>query len=331
MKRNIILILLAVLCLTSLAQKNSTLYWFGYVKSEYEHSFAEEKDNSGEFDVLLSGLGLVADINDFSQAYIFVYGNYPGVNGVDSTSVVVRDYIGVLDVEARFKPIENLQLTLGQFVTPFAQEHYKSSSKIDFIKRGYVVANSPSYRDIGVYIKYKIPIVTAYASLTNGSGMNTFDGNKYKNFSVWAEVKPIEGLKVMGGTSIGKDNASDSLAEDQRFYSAGLSFSYGHLGLTSEMSIKDYRDQTSDALYAYGYYDIPISSDILHWITPGFRYDYLDPPLDLDKTDRYTFGLAFHFDESKWLSMLRINYEMIDGESTNPPDNLIVELQMRFD
>ena len=333
MKRLFLLALILILCFSSFAQKNSSLYWFGYLQSAYKYSIQEDVDNSGQFDVLLSCLGLVADINEYSQVFIFVYGNYPAISAVgDSNEVSARDYIGVLDAQIRFKPIKNLQLTAGQFITPFAKEHFKSSSKIDFIGRGLVVANSPSYRDIGTNLKYSNSFATIYGGVTNGSGMNTFDSNKYKNFSAWAELKPFVGLSVMGGTSIGKDNnAVDSLAENQNYYSGGFLYSIGNLDLAAEASVKNYLDANTKALYAYGCYDIPIKSDLLHWITPAFRYDFLDPPRSDDRLDRYTFGLSLSFDENKWLSMFRINYEMIEAEYDNSPDNLVVEFQMRFD
>ncbi len=331
MKR-MFLIGLIGMCFTLSAQKNSTLNWFGYIQSAYKYDIVEEGDNSGQFDLLLTCLGLQADINKYSQVFLFIYGDYPAVSGVaDSNEFSMREYFGVLDAEVRFKPVKNLQLTFGQFITPFAQEHFKSSSKTEFISRGFVVANSPSYRDLGANISYKNSMATIYGSVTNGSGMNTFDNNKFKNFSAWAEVKPFEGFAVMGGAHLGKDNLANDLAQDVKYYSGGLSYTKGGLALASEASIKDYLDESTTALYAYGLYDIPVETELLKWVTPAVRFDMLDAPGEDNRRDRVTFGVSLGFDKNKWLSMLRVNYELVELQNGSAPDNLVVLFQMRFD
>ncbi len=328
MKRVYLLILCAFIASSIYAQKNASLNWLGYIRTTYDYSIVEDEDNSNEFDLLLATLGFMADINEYSQVFVFTYANYPANSGSSS-----RDYFGILDAEIRFKPMKNLKLTMGQFVTPFASENLQSSSKIDFTNRGFVVANSPAYRDIGAHLNYKNDILSITGGVTNGSGMNTFDRNNHKNIVARADVRPFAGMRIAGGASIGKDNAPvDSMANNQKFYCGNISYTIGNLYTTVEGSVKDYLDETTNALYAYARYDIPIEMKLLHWVTPGFRYDFIDH-LDSDnRTDRYTFGLSLNFDESKWLSMFRINYELVTSEGeSDPADNLIVEFQMRFD
>ena len=340
MKKALIIAVLIVSIAASslLAQKNASLTWFGYLRSGYEYTIDDGEDNTGQFDVLLATLGFVADINDYSQVFVFTYFDASALTGIEEDSLgslmtSCTNVASILDAQLWFKPIDHLQLTVGQFVTPFGTENLQSSSKIDFISRGYVVQNSPAYRDIGAYLTYSRDVFNLYGGVVNGSGMNVADANNHKNIVARAEVRPVEGLFVSGATSICKDN--NPIEEDalnQNFYSANLSYKLKGLYVTTETSIQDYDGDMTNALYAYARYDIPVDTKLLHYITPGFRYDFIDPPGDGNKKDRMTFGLTFGFDEKKWLSHFRVNYEMVTGEGdVDQPDNLIAEFQMRFD
>ncbi len=339
MKKSLLItiIIVSIAASSLIAQKNATINWFGYLRSGYRYTIEDEGDNSGQFDMLLSTLGFVADINEYSQVFVFAYFDAAALTGVESDTlgslmVDSRNVAAILDAEIRFKPIDHLQLTVGQFVTPFGTENLQSASKTDFIGRGYVVRNSPAYRDIGAYLKYNHEKFTLYGGVVNGSGMNVVDANNHKNIVARAEARPIEGLFFSGAASMGKDNNPvEDDALPRNFYSANLSYKLKGLYVTAETSIQDYDGDMTSALYAYAQYDIPVDTKLLHYVTPGFRYDYLDPPADGDKIDRMTFGLTFGFDETKWLSHFRVNYEMVTGEGNDEPDNLVAEFQMRFD
>lgn len=322
------------LILTSLlfAQKSSTVNWFGYVRTDYALTINENDDDYNRFNLLFAILGCKADINEYSSLFFLAYFDYPSAYDFDSMEVKSREVAGILDAQIWFMPIENLKLVAGQFVTPFATENLQSAAKTDFINRGYIVANSPSYRDVGAYLDYNTKLFRLYAGAVNGSGMNVIDNNNYKNILLRSEAFPITGLKLACATSIGKDDQENDEAESENYYSANISYKTKGLYITTEGSYKDYMDTETTTLYAYTQYDIPIGKKLLHNVIPAFRYDFLDPPGDNDRQDRYTFGLGLSFDKNKWLSLFRINYEFVTSESdTDPPDNLIVELQMRFE
>lgn len=319
------------------AQKNSELNWFGYLRSAYKYSIVEEGDNSNSFEMMLSTFGLVANINEYSQVFMFAYFDASALTsaseGTGGLMTNSSKFAGILDAEMRFKPIKNFQLTMGQFVTPFATEHLLSASKIDFVNRGYVVQNSPAYRDVGAYLKYSHSIFTLYGGIVNGSGMNQRDSNNHKNLVARGEIRPIDGLFISGAASIGKDNnpiGDDAL--DRNFYTGNISYKVKSFFATAEASIQDYNGDNTTAMFAHAFYDIPLECKVVRLLTPAFRYDFIDPPGDDDKTDRMTFGLTLNFDKIKWLSHFRVNYEMIVSEGAiDPPDNIIAEFQMRFD
>jgi len=332
--RSKIIIITALILIFStgvFAQKRSTANWFGYVRTAYQYNLLDEGDNTGQFKLIVTTLGLVADINDYSSLYIFSFFDYPGVFNPEIPSSA-RKYAGILDAQVWFKPVKGLRLVMGQFVMPFATENLQSASKVDFINWGYVISNSPAYRDIGAYADYKHELFRLYMGVSNGSGMNVVDNNNNKRIIARGELTPSDGLKIAGGTSIGKDDQIDSLAESQSFYSANLSYKTSGLFVTAEGSYQEYRDDRTTAFYAYALYDIAIGGKLLHFITPAFRYDFLDIPGDDNRKDRYTMGLGFSFAEDKWLSLFRLNYELITSQTdTDPADNITLEFQMRFD
>ncbi len=333
----IIVLLLAVSAVTLFAQKNTTVNWFGYIRSAYTYSIVDEADNTNEFNMLLTTLGLMANINEYSQVFMFAYFDASALTsaseGTGGLMTNSSKFASILDAEMRFKPVKGLQLTMGQFVTPFATEHLLSASKIDFVNRGYVVQNSPAYRDVGAYLKYSHDYFTVYGGVVNGSGMNQRDANNHKNLVARVEVKPIDGLFISGATSIGKDNNPiDSDAFDRNFYAGNISYKIKSFFVTAEASIQDYDGDNTTAMFAHAFYDVPVDCKIVKLVTPAFRYDFIDPPDESDKTDRMTFGLTLNFDKIKWLSHFRLNYEMISSEGAiDPPDNIIAEFQMRFD
>ena len=336
-KLMVIVIIVALVAGGLFAQKNADLNWFGYIRSAYSYSIVDEGDNTNEFKVLLTTLGLMANINDYSQVFMFAYFDASALTGASEASGGLMTnsskFASILDAEIRFKPVKGLQLTMGQFVTPFATEHLQSASKIDFVNRGYVVQNSPAYRDVGAYLKYTHDIFKLYGGLVNGSGMNQRDANNHKNIIARAEVKPFDGLFISGATSIGKDNNPiDDDALDRNFYAANVSYKIKGFFATAEASIQDYDGDNITAMFAHVFYDFPVDCKVVQTVTPAFRYDFIDPPADNDKIDRMTFGLTLNFDKIKWLSHFRVNYEIINSESSfDPPDNLIAEFQMRFD
>jgi len=336
MKKTILIVIITSMIISSIimAQSKPTLHWFGYVRSNYKYTINEDSADNNQFDVLVTLLGLKAQINKYSSVFIDFYFNYNSVNSLEGLVPSYTDMCGVLDASVSLEPIDGLSLTMGQFVTPYSSENLKSASKIDFINRGYTVRISPAYRDIGAYAKYRSNLFSLYAGVVNGSGMNTGDNNNDKNLVARAEVRPIDGLGISAATSVGKDNhsASDDI-ENQNYYTGGISYKISDVEFAAEYSLQDYMDNSNVAMYAYGLYDFKLDNKFIKHIIPAVRYDFHDPDGDDNKEDRITAGLGISFHENKWLSLLRINYEIVTSESDQlePADNLIIELQMRFE
>ncbi len=329
----IVVMLLLLFATCVFAQKRSELNWFGYVRSGFEYKIAkeEDQDNQNQFKLILATLGCKADINEYSSLFFFTFFNY---------NCYGAPYIaGLLDAQIWFTPVKNLKFVIGQFVTPYATENLQSSSKIDFINRSYVAFNSPPYRDIGAYVSYTSEYSKIYAGAINGAGMNCPDNNKYKNLILREELFTNKGFKFAFAIAIGKDNEPNEHAEDMKFYSPSLSYTWRNIYITAEGSYLDSYDDCY-AFYTYASYDIPIESKLLHYIIPAFRYDFFNETDDAEDLDRYTFGLTFGFDKNKWLSHFRLNYEIINtrqnreiiiGEVIKYPDVFTAEFQMRFD
>ncbi len=326
----------AMLCLfllpvTAFAQKKATVNWFGYVRAAYQLNIPAEGDMTGQFKLLPTLIGLTANINEYSSIFLDGYFNQQMLFHLDTTGSEYRYVFGLLDAQVNLKPLKNLTLSFGQFVTPFSTENLLSASKTDFINRGYVAAYSVPYRDIGAYLNYRTEQVDLYAGVVNGSGMNKPDNNDYKNIILRADGNPIGGLRIAASASIGYDDLPDTIAKKQNCFDASISYRYKGLYVIGEGSYKDYITTETKTLYGYVLYDIPIDAKMLHYITPAFRYDFLDFTGEKNRTDRFTFGIGLSFDRDKWLSLFRINYELTKCETGDPADAVIVEMQMRFD
>lgn len=326
----------AMLCLSLLpvsifAQKKATVNWFGYIRSAYQLNIPAEGDMTGQFKLFPTLIGLTANINEYSSIFLDGYFNQQMLFHVDTSETEYRYVFALLDAQVNFKPLKNLTLSAGQFVTPFSTENLLSASKTDFINRGYVAAYSVPYRDIGAFINYRSERLDLYATVANGSGINKADNNDYKNIILRADGNPIGGLRIAASASIGYDDLPDALAEKQNCYDASISYRYKGLYLIGEGSYSDYMNRETTTFYGYVLYDIPINAKMLHYITPAFRYDFLDFTGEKNRTDRFTFGIGLNFDKDKWLSLFRLNYELIKSETGDPADALIFEMQMRFE
>lgn len=342
MKKCAIFILLAT-CACLFSTQKSDISWFGYVRSGYQVNIVENAEDYGAFRNFLTVLGMTAKINDHSLIFLDGYFNYPGVSsithynydGETSGEYIVEEYgeyFGLLDAEMRLSPLKNIRVGVGQYVTFFGIENLSSSSKIDFINRGYIVRNCPPYRDLGAYVSYKNDFFGLTASVQNGAGMNVSDKNKYKNIILRGETTPLKNLTFAGSASLGKDNNPNLSATDMAYYAGGISYKTAGFQTLIEGSYKDYFAQGTTAFSGYGLYEIKTKKKLLKSIIPAVRYDFLDAPGDDNRLDRYTLGLSFAFDDVKWLSMFRINYEICKSQTTtDPPDALILELQMRFE
>ena len=120
----------------------------------------------------------------------------------------------VCDLYFRYKPLNQLNIQLGQYKLPFSLENeLYGPTKFEFIEYSYLttylVRNDKKYdgisatgRDMGVQLYGSFLARDGYSILNynigvfNGAGINAKDNNSSKDFIARLIVKPIKGLSI---------------------------------------------------------------------------------------------------------------------------------------
>ncbi|MDR0815476.1 MAG: OprO/OprP family phosphate-selective porin, partial [Bacteroidales bacterium] len=119
----------------------------------------------------------------------------------------------VLDAIVKWKISPSLNLQAGQFHTPFSLENPYAPQKLESIEYSLVVSHLSGYsdevsgvsstgRDIGIQLaggfiqRDGYTLIDYAVGLFNGSGINTTDNNKSKDFSGIVSVHPVKPLTL---------------------------------------------------------------------------------------------------------------------------------------
>jgi hypothetical protein len=245
--------------------------------------------------------------------------------------------IRMLDAFVNFKPIKNLDITLGQMKVPFSTDNFlRSAHNIAFANRSFISKRvSGDLRDIGGMISYdfkqNVPI-KLYLGAFNGYGINRPTRNELKNVAVRIESEILNNLDFSacyyGGEIV------DVKVE---MFNFGLDWEYKGFVLDGEFAMrKSEVDTTKYDIYSYFVYALkhfPVDNFIFTYITPGVRYDSYDKDLFYNKeiTSRLTAGLTFTLTKLNE-AHIRMDYEnyFFSGLSDQKLDKFTVEFMARF-
>ncbi|MGK9475613.1 porin [Melioribacter sp. OK-6-Me] len=340
MKNKIILFLFIAVTIAAQNKSESSMKFFGYVRSWYETDFSE---NHGEFKVKMARFGFKGDVNQYTGYRLLVdfarlgklkttYTNIDGKSVVSSVSASFSDVL--LDAQAILKPTKNFTLSLGQYKVPFSTDNLKSAADIEFVNRPLLTSVAPGLRDVGVMAEYKfssnVPLMLS-AGLFNGSGQNKSETDNTANYSIRAVTEIIDGVELSANYYGGRlDN------EDVNIFDLGAAFEYNNFTLNGEFGqrntdLSSY-SITSNAFFVYGVYSIKLDNSILSYIMPAIRYEYYEPnnSIDSNEIEKITGGISFHFAKINF-AQLRINYEIYNyKDGRDNPNILFIELQTRF-
>lgn len=312
----------------------------GYVRAWHQTDFSK---NQGQFLVKQARLGISGNVNEFASYKFLV--DFTRLGKLSSTSTIVdseKVINGVsanfsdilLDATATITPIENFDLTAGQFKVPFSTDNLRADQNADFANRPLSTNVSPAMRDLGFMLGYKIKgdiSAEILAGAFNGSGFNKTENDKSTDIGVRAVVSPVKDLNVSGNYYSGQ-----SAGNDLNYFNFGLDFKYDQFFIDGEFTNKNTNTLASDikgnAYFVYALYRIQIAETFLTEITPAIRYEIHDPNTSLadNEINRLTFGASFEFAKINF-ARFRINYELFDyKDGRDNPDALILELQTRF-
>ncbi len=201
----------------------------GYIQADYDNYFFDEDKNGNTLNKPNSFY--------FKRARIGVMGSIP----YDVSYYVMAEFSPVatgspylLDAFITYAPLgKYAKFTIGQFKGPVGLELNTPCHALHTIRRSTVVNNlATPFRDMGFmvfgssdslfgikdFFKYNIAIL-------NGSGMNHWDDNKYKDIAARLVISPWEWLSVGGSYRTGKQDVkkTDQIQKTRTRYGADIS------------------------------------------------------------------------------------------------------------
>lgn len=337
-------VLLIVLILSGLSiaqdKKDYSPKFNGYVRAWHQTDFAT---NQGQYLIKQIRIGVSGSVNEYA-GYRFLV-DFAGLGKLTTTSTTAgganvltnatANFSEVLrDAAAIFTPVKNLTITAGQFKVPFSTDNLRSSTTIAFANRPLLTNVSPSIRDIGVMVNYKITgDVTAdfSAGSFNGSGYNKTENDRSMDYSLRAVVSPAKNLNLSGNYYGGQ-----ALGADLNYFNFGADYKFNSLFVAAEFGNKNTKTPVTDlsgtSIFGYATYNIPLEGGFLKELIPAFRFEQFDPNTSADNNEVcvMTFGLTFEFAKITF-AHFRINYEKYDYKDGRVnPDKLIFEIQTKF-
>ena len=214
----------------------------------------------------------------------------------------------VLDANINWKIRPNLALMAGQYKIPFSLENPYNPNALEMIENSLVITNLVNYsdvsglsangRDVGLSLNGSFlqrdgfSLINYYFGVFNGSGINTTDNNKAKDFSGILSINPIKQLTLGLSHYNGKTGASDNMFQRVR-NGFGVKYDDNRLLVRSEYITGKTWDGmkylNSEGAYAVGAYYVAPKIQVLA------RYDYFKRDIDNENTQQlhYTAGVNY--------------------------------------
>jgi|GEM_PF-2738213 len=244
-----------------------------------------------------------------------------------------EDEIDMLDAKIEYKPIDNLNFSLGQFKQPFSYEYQKNPFDFDFANRNFINKRmNKGLRDIGAMLDYKFTALIPmhiFIGAYNGNGINTLETDNKKSYSSRIDFFPTKGLRfslsgVKGNLASGEVEMSN----------ASIEYNNKYIHFDSEIAQKDY---IKDNISYFGFYSVlgyhfyP-NTKYFNKITPAIRWEMYnkDPDIDKESPRRFTAGITFNI-PGTLPSYFRLDYEKYFYKSGIPSgeDKLTLEFAIR--
>ncbi|MFC1693630.1 porin [Candidatus Latescibacterota bacterium] len=286
----------------------------GYIKSSFTNIPGNDYDTS-EFKVRNARIKFAGNISSSTEYCIF--------------SDAVSDDV-LLDAYITQKVTSSLSVKVGQFKTPYSTENLRGGSKLAFINRPYLQKDaSPSFRDKGLQVSYKVNMFDLQVALMNGSGQNKAETNNNKSIAYRVVAYVIPQFQLSGNFYTGKNYPDDSLRDE--FINIGASGTTGTWEYSSEYAMKKHGTLTGSSFFAYVAYDWDTTLKRFPLLTSGLRAEFSDPNTNIGNNarSRYTIGLTAHFGK-KYLNRVMINYERCDDETGEPDDVIGIEYMVKY-
>ena len=312
------------------AEDSSSVHTFkvdGTLKNKFE--YASDTDMS-RFSVRNSRVGVSGTINN-------IYAYRVQVELSDEGEFKVLDLSGTLN------PVDGLSITLGQTSIPLFNSYIVSPSEMMFANRTFLGKYFLSTRDLGILTKYDFNLGAVPTRLEFG----VYNGHAINN-PVWKDEMSYGGRITVGSmqgarVSTKVYNYPNDQTTHHLFYGIDARYERNNWKVEAEVMKRDSKTEYHTDLLAYylqGAYVLPIKTKFFDYMQPALRWDAIDDTTGDDGFDvkRITAGLGFGFNQARFSSILRVDYEWYFVSNNLPifvndemdSDKITVELLFTF-
>ena len=209
----------------------------------------------------------------------------------------------ICDLYYRYKPLNELNVQLGQFKLPFAMENELCGpTTFEFIEYSYLTMfltrNAKDYdgiagatgRDIGAQLyggfieREGYNIINYNVGVYNGAGINTKDNNSSKDFVGRIIVKPIKDLSLSASYMYAETNYDGKPYMKSPRWSVGAWYNSRHWVARSEFAQANFGDNLTNTLYALAGYHFEKP-----WSVVG-RYEFIRDEANTLNQERITIA-----------------------------------------
>jgi phosphate-selective porin len=334
----------------------------GYLQADYDYYFFDEDKNGNTLNK--------ANSFYFKRARVGVVGSIPydiSYYVMAELSPVTTGNPYLLDAFITYAPFKKYaKFTIGQFKSPVGLELNTPCHALHTIRRSTVVNNlATPFRDMGVMVFGtsdslfgKKDLFSYNLAILNGSGINHWDDNKYKDIAARLVISPWEWLKIGGSYRTGKQDIkkTDQVQKIRTRYGADLSFEFKNILLQAEYlfgedvgkvasgggcggkatTVADSLIYRKDGFFVQLAYMTPIN------LQPIIKFEAYNPHVKNESTYQYlfveqgfiqntiTFGLNYFLND--W-TRIQVNY-LYNAEETAevefPNDAIMFQIQAKF-
>lgn len=199
---------------------------------------------------------------------------------------------------------DGVTFSMGQFKRPFGYNYTSSGSSMYFLDRAILqdMGEFKNFgkRDIGANLNLSFDMVNFDVAFTNGAGDNEPEDDSNKQFTVRAEIEPIDGITIAGALgSYSEDDSTDTYSATGLDFYALVEYPLGEtstLNFVGEYLIlgepvADGVDLTDANAYAFTLApEFELEGNVIQAVRPAIRYENYSPSYtgDTDPEDDMT-------------------------------------------
>ena len=208
----------------------------------------------------------------------------------------------ICDLYFRYKPLNELNVQLGQFKLPFALENELCGpTTFEFIEYSYLTTyltrNNARYdgiaatgRDMGLQLyggflkRDGYSIINYNVGVYNGAGINVKDNNSSKDFVGRITVKPLKDLSVSASYMYSEVNHNGLRYMRAPRWSVGAWYNSRNWVARAEFAHANFAENLTNTLYVLGGYHFEKPWSVVA------RYEFIKDEYNILNEDRITLG-----------------------------------------